>query len=192
MAEIGVQLPFKRKCRGSMVQSVVCLRVVLHRTIRQACEELIRESHALCWSQGIAIRKAVVLVQSFIVIVAMPLRLGEESAEERRSAVIIGHGVERAKVHHIDRLASAEIGAWQVSIEPCLDWGHKYLRPRPASIVADVAVGAVLKIGAQSVAQRVVEAFSFILQNDWVREPIRGGRLVALSCRVKSFSPAQC
>ena len=87
MTEVGIQPATKRESGIAAVQCVVTAGLVMNGLVGQARDELVAEADALCWTKGVAIKVAIVLVQSLVVVVLVEVFLGAERAELGEGAV---------------------------------------------------------------------------------------------------------
>lgn len=156
VAEVSVQPPPERKGGRTVIKRMICARVVVHRLVRHPGNKLVREAYTLSWAQRVAIRKSVVLAQGLIIIILVPLSVGEERAEMRHRAYGRSNGIERAEIHHADCVALSQVGTNESSIQSGLYWRYKDACPNRLRIIRDVGVRSILKLGTEIVVQSVV------------------------------------
>lgn len=158
--------------------------------VGHTCDKLVGEAHPLRGAKRVAIAVSIVLVKSLVVVVLVPLLLGEESAEWRDGAVWGSYSVERAQVHHVDDFCSGEVRSCEVAVEALLDGRDENAGPCLLCTVRDFAVRAVFESRAKIVVQSVVLTSLFRNHQNWVwvRRIEAEMESVGLSCIMEALS----
>lgn len=122
----------------------------------------------------------------------MPLLLTEKRTEVADGSCRGSNGVERAKIHHVDRLDRREIGTGHITIQPIANRHSEDICPFCLSVIRNAIIRALFEPSADLMIQRIVETLVFRDLQDLVRErgiSARPGTSVYQLCSVVALRP---